>query len=370
MIAVTKSFPGGPSFRFELNLRPAGTTVLFGPSGSGKTTLLRMLAGLDRPDGGRIEFDGATWFDARAAIHMPPQVRRVGYVTQESALFPHLSVRDNVGFGVPVPERPTRVPKMLSLMGVAELGDRFPEALSGGQKQRVALARAVAANPRVLLLDEPLSALDVIGRETLRRDLARFLTAIALPTILVTHDRSEALTLGDEVALIGEGRVLQQGPIADVFSRPRSIEAAQVVGVEAVIPAEITARTTDGLVTLDAHGVTLTALDPGADITLVFACIRADEVILEPGPAPTSARNRLAARVMAIHSEGPLVRVELDCGFALSASITRAAQRDLALAEGQAVTAVIKAPAVHLIPRGGRATPVHDGSPGEARSRE
>ena len=351
MIAITKSFPGGPSFRFDLNLRSSGTTVLFGPSGSGKTTLLRMLAGLDRPDAGRIEFDGATWFDAQASIDVPPQVRRVGYVTQEPALFPHLSVRDNVGFGVPVPERPIRVPKMLSLMGVADLADRFPEALSGGQKQRVALARAVAANPRVLLLDEPLSALDAIGRLALRRDLARFLSAIALPSILVTHDRSEALALGDDVALIGEGRVLQQGPIADVFSRPHSIGAAQVVGVEAVVPARITARTADGLVILDAQGVTLTAIDPGADITLVFACIRADEVILEPGLSPTSARNRLAARVTAIHSDGPLVRVDLDCGFALTASITRAALRELALAEGQTVTAVIKAPAVHLIPR-------------------
>lgn len=363
MIAITKSFPGGPSFRFDLNLLSSGTTVLFGPSGSGKTTLLRVLAGLDRPDAGRIEFDGATWFDSQTSIHVPPQGRRVGYVTQESALFPHLSVGENVGFGVPVAERPTRVPKMLSLMGVADLAERLPHELSGGQKQRVALARAVAAKPRVLLLDEPLSALDATGRETLRRDLGRFLRAIALPSVLVTHDRSEALALGDEVALIGEGRVLQQGPIAEVFSRPHSLEAAQVVGVEAVVAARITARTADGLVILDAQGVTLTALDPGADITLVFACIRADEVILEPGLAPTSARNRLSARVTAIHSDGPLVRVDLDCGFALTASITRAAQRELALAEGQAVTAVIKAPAVHLIPRGADPTRVQDESP-------
>lgn len=358
MIEITKSFPGGPSFRFELDLRSKGTTVLFGPSGSGKTTLLRMLAGLDRPDSGRIEFDGATWFDAQASIHLPPQRRRVGYVTQEPALFPHLSVSDNVGFGVPVPERPTRVPKMLFLMGVADLAERLPLELSGGQKQRVALARAVAAKPRILLLDEPLSALDAFGREALRRDLGRFLKAIGLPTILVTHDRSEALALGDDVALIDGGRVLQQGPIADVFSRPRSIEAAQVVGVEVVVPARITSRTADGLVILDAFGVSLTALDPGADITMVFACIRADEVILEAGLAPTSARNRLAARVAAIRTDGPLVRVDLDCGFALTASITRAALREMALAEGQTVTAVIKAPAVHLIPRDGDPPPI------------
>jgi len=350
MIDIAKAFPGGPSLRFELDLRPAGTTVLFGPSGSGKTTLLRMLAGLDRPDRGRIEFGKATWFDHEARVHVPPQKRRVGYVTQEPALFPHLTVLENAGFGVPVPDRPTRVPKMLILMGVADLAGRLPHELSGGQKQRVALARAVAARPDVLLLDEPLSALDAAAREALRRDLGRFLRAVSLPTVLVTHDRAEALALGDEVALIEGGRVLQQGPIAEVFSRPASLEAARVVGVEAVVPARITGRS-DGLATLDAAGVTLMALDPGTEVTEVFACIRADEVILEPGTAPTSARNRLAATVTAVQVESALVRVDLDCGFPLAAFITRAALRELDLSAGSKVTAMIKAPAVHLVPR-------------------
>lgn len=352
MIDVWKAFPGGPSLRFELELKSAGVTVLFGPSGSGKTTLLRMIAGLDRPDRGRIDFGSATWFDSGARTNVPPQKRRVGYVTQEPALFPHLNVLDNAGFGVPVPDRPTRVPKMLILMGVADLAARFPHELSGGQKQRVALARAVAARPDVLLLDEPLSALDATAREALRRDLARFLRAVSLPTVLVTHDRAEALALGDDVALIAEGRVLQQGPIADVFSRPGSLEAARVVGVEAVVPARIVSRS-EGLVTLDASGVTLLAMDPGTEVSDVFACIRADEVILETGPAPTSARNRLAGTVTVIHAEGALVRVDIDCGFALAAFITRAALRELNLAPGSQVSAMVKAPAVHLVPRGG-----------------
>jgi molybdate transport system ATP-binding protein len=351
LIDVSRSFPGGPSFRFELSPRSQGTTVLFGPSGAGKTTLLRMVAGLDVPDRGRIRVNEATWFDSEQGLMVPARDRRVGYVTQEAALFPHLNVRDNVGFGVPAPERGTRVPDMLSLAGIADLAERLPHELSGGQKQRVALARAVAARPCILLLDEPLSALDATAREVLRRDLGRFLRAVGLPALLVTHDRTEALALGDEVALIGEGRMLQQGPIADVFSRPASIEAARVVGVEAVVPARITSRSGDGLVTLDASGVSLTALDPGEGIDLVFACIRADEVILEPGLAPTSARNRLAATVKSIHPEGALVRVELECGFPLTAFITRAALRDLDLREGSAVSAVIKAPAVHLVPR-------------------
>lgn len=351
MIEVSRTFEGGPSFHFELRVAASGTTVLFGPSGSGKTTLLRMLAGLDRPDHGRIVIEGSTWFDSTGRISLPPQQRRVGYVTQESALFPHLTVRENAGFGVPAPERAKRVPEMLSLAGVAELSDRYPHELSGGQKQRVALARAVAPQPRLLLLDEPLSALDARARNTLRSDLGRFLRAVGLPTVLVTHDRDEALALGDDVALIDGGRVLQAGPIAEVFSRPASLEAANVVGVETVVPARIVSRTGDGLVTLDAAGVTLTAFDPGPSIEFVFACIRADDVVIEPGARASSARNRLEATVEAVHPGGALVRVDLGCGFTLAAHITRSALRELGLRPGSAVTAVIKAPAVHLVPR-------------------
>lgn len=351
MIDVARAFPGGPSFEFRLLLRESGTTVLFGPSGSGKTTLLRMIAGLDAPDRGSVSFSGLPWFDGPQRVNVPARERRVGYVTQEPALFPHLTVAQNVGFGVPTRDRAARVSEMLRLVGVTDLASRHPHELSGGQKQRVALARAVAPRPRILLLDEPLSALDAASRDALRRDLGRFLRAISLPTVLVTHDRGEALALGDTVALIGKGRVLQEGPIADVFSRPASVEAAHVVGVEAVVPARIISRTGEGLVTLDASGVSVTALDPGPDVDLVFVCIRATEVILEPVVSATSARNRLAARVNAIHPEGPLARVELDCGFTFFAYITHAALRELELREGASVSAIIKAPAIHLVPR-------------------
>jgi molybdate transport system ATP-binding protein len=357
LIDAARAFPGGPSLRFQLTLPPSGTTVLFGPSGSGKTTLLRMLAGLERPDQGRVGFGEETWFDTDRRINLPPHERRVGYVTQESALFPHMTVRRNVAFGVPSSEQVRVVPDVLALVGVSDLADRLPGELSGGQKQRVALARAIASKPRILLLDEPLSALDATARDALRRDLGRFLRSVGIPAVLVTHDRAEALALGDEVVLIDNGRVLQQGPIADVFSRPSSVDAARVVGVEAVVPARITSRSNEGLVTLDAMGTTLTALDPGPDIDLVFACIRADEVIVESGQGPTSARNRLPATIRAIHTEGPLVRLELDCGFALAAYITRVSLREMKLETGSVVNAVIKAPAVHLVPRDQMARP-------------
>ena len=307
--------------------------------------------GLDEPDSGTIRFSDEVWFDGRTRLATPPQTRRVGYVTQEGSLFPHLSVGENVAFGAPVAERPARVAEALQLAGILDLAHRKPHELSGGQRQRVALARAVAAKPRILLLDEPLSALDASAREELRRDLATFLRRVDLPAILVTHDRTEALALGDRIALLGGGRIVQEGPIADVFNRPSSAEAARITGVETVVPAVVSSRSDDGLATLDANGVKLTAMDPGEGIDLVFACIRADEVVLEPAEGATSARNRLRASVLAVRPEGPLVRVDLDCGFPLTAFITRAALRDLALEAGASVNAVIKAPAVHLIPR-------------------
>jgi molybdate transport system ATP-binding protein len=349
-VDVRKTFEGGPSLAFSLAIAPSRTTVLFGASGAGKTTLLRLVAGLDTPDAGTIRFDDDVWFDGATNTFRPPQTRRIGYVPQEGALFPHLSVRENVAFGAPKDDR-RRVDEMLALASVGDLADRSPSELSGGQKQRVSLARAMATRPRLLLLDEPLSALDGASRDSLRRDLAKFLRASGLPALLVTHDRSEALALGDDVALVAGGRIVQTGPIAEVFSRPSSIEAARVVGVETVIPARVTGRRADGLVTLDAAGVALTALDPGPDVVNVFACVRAEEVLLEPESHATSARNRLAAIVRAIHPEGALVRVDLDCGFALAAYVTRAALDELALREGSNVRAVIKAPAIHLVAR-------------------
>lgn len=351
MIDATRSFAGGPSFRFAFSIPTVGTTVLFGPSGGGKTTLLRMLAGLDAPDRGVIGFGGVHWADTATGLHVPPQQRRIGYVTQEPALFPHLTVRENAGFGVARNERAARVAEILALVGLSDLADRRTDALSGGQRQRVAIARALAPRPRLLLLDEPLSALDASARDALRRDLGRYLHAAAIPTVLVTHERAEALTLGHHIALVADGRILQAGPIADVFSSPDSLAAAHVVGVETVLPARVVDRGDEGLVTLEAFGVRLTALDPGASVSHVFACIRADEVILEPGATASSARNRLAATVTAIQDEGTLVRVDLDCGFPLAVRITRPALRELGLHPGSSVSAILKAPAVHVIPR-------------------
>jgi molybdate transport system ATP-binding protein len=352
-----KRFAGGPTIAAALKLPTGGppVTVLFGPSGSGKTTILRCLAGLERPDRGRITWDGETWFDAERGTSLPPQARRVGLLFEDHALFPHLTVAANVGYGLrrrPRRERESRVAERLAGVGLSGLADRRPGQLSGGQRQRVALARALALEPRLLLLDEPLSALDAPTRELLRGELRRLLTQAGVSTLLVTHDRLEALALGDRMAVVAAGQVRQVGPIDEVFRRPSDVEVARIVGVETVVAARVVGQAGEGLLSVEAGSVRLTALDPGGLRGEVFACIKGEDVILERGPiGQVSARNRLAAKVMQVTPEGPLVRVSLDSGFPLTALVTRQAVAELQIAPGEEVVAFVKSPSVHLVPR-------------------
>jgi molybdate transport system ATP-binding protein len=351
-----KHFPGGPRIQASLRLPVSGFSiaVLFGPSGAGKTTVLRCLAGLERPERGTIHFREEVWFDAAQGVFLPPQRRGIGYFFQDYALFPHLSVARNVAYGLgglTPGERQRRVRDMLALVGLSGLEGRYPRQLSGGEQQRVALARALARRPRLLLLDEPLAALDVPTRLQLRRELKHWLAELEVPAVLVTHDRAEAIGLGDRVVVMDGGQVLQAGPVEEVFSRPANAAAARVVGVETVLPATVLAAA-EGLadVALGSARVVALAQDiaPGA----CYVCVRAEDVVLEKGPiAPSSARNRLECRVQALTREGPLVRVHLDCGFPLMALITNQACQELGLRPGETLSALIKAPAVHLVAR-------------------
>ncbi len=355
-IDIRKRFADGPTIeaRLELDLADPAVTVLFGPSGSGKTTVLRCIAGLERPDRGRIRFAGETWFDANQGISREPQERRVGLLFQEYALFPHLDVTGNIAYGLrglAKAERNERVASLVRFLELSGLEERLPQQLSGGQAQRVALARALAPRPRLLLLDEPLSALDAPTRVTLRKDLRQWLRRIAIPTLLVTHDRTEALALGDRMAVLAEGRVRQTGSIEDVFSRPADLTVARTTGVETVLPAS-TVDHQNGLLILEASGIRLAAADPGDIGGDAFACIRAEDVVIEKeARGQTSARNLIPGRVVGISPEGPLIRVGLDCGFSLAALITRQGREELDLRVGDSVTAVLKATSIHVLPR-------------------
>jgi molybdate transport system ATP-binding protein len=353
---VVRRFPRGPviAARASWSLERDPVTVLFGPSGSGKTTVLRALAGLDRPETGSITFDGEAWFDAARGVVVSPQARGVGFLFQEYALFPHLTVTANLAFGLnrlARSAREARVAEVAQRFGVADLLARRPGQLSGGQRQRVALARALAPRPRLLLLDEPLSALDAPTRESLRGELRHVLESAGVPAVVVTHDRTEALALGDRLAVLVDGTVRQVGPVHEVFSSPVDAEVARVVGTENVFPSRLLRRE-DGLVVVRAGSAELVAVDPGGVEDEAYACVRAEDVVLEPLEGhPSSAQNRLPGIVAARRAEGPLVRITVECGVSLVALVTRSSAERLRLTPGQRVSAVVKAPSVRVVPR-------------------
>ena len=350
-----KQFSGGPKIvAADLRLS-SGITVLFGASGSGKTTILRCLAGLERPQTGTIAFGQEAWFDSARNFFQPPRKRGVGFVPQDYGLFPHLSVARNVRYGLqelPAAERASRVTEILRWLAVEELAPRLPAELSGGQQQRVALARAVVCRPRLLLLDEPFAALDLPTRSRLRGELRQLLRQLGIPTLLVTHDRLEALALGDDVVVLHDGLNVQQGAAHEVFSRPVSLAVAEIAAVETIQPGRVLA-TQDGLATVAVGEVRLVALavDLPPQTSDVYVCIRAEDVsLMRVEKLESSPRNRLAATVRAVAREGPLVRVSLDCGFPLTALLTEPGRAELALCAGTKVLVLVKASQVHLIP--------------------
>jgi molybdate transport system ATP-binding protein len=339
-----KRFAGGFALdaALRLPLDRASVTVLFGASGSGKTTLLRLLAGLDRPDAGTIHFGDQVWHDSSRGIHVPPERRRAGFLFQDYALFRHLTVSGNVAFGA-TGENALR---MLAAFGLGEFAARYPRELSGGQQQRVALARALAAGPSLLLLDEPLSALDAGTRTRTRSELRRILRQSGVPSVVVTHDRMEAVALGDWMAVIAGGRIQQTGAVQEVFRRPVNSAVAESVGVENILPARIVSRH-NGLLTVAVGAAQLDCVDSG-ESGAVLACIRAEDVVLTREAQTSSARNRVAGTIREVTAEGALARVELDCGFPLVALVTAQSAAELGLAVGDPISAIVKTTSVHL----------------------
>ena len=355
-IEITKTFPARAQISAVLRyqLQQATALVLFGPSGSGKTTVLRSIAGLEWPERGTIRFISRTWLDTTAGIRVAPQDRQIGYMAQDYALFPTHTVAGNIAYGLSAltaAERNRRVDEMVELFQLRGLETSKPRELSGGQQQRVALARAVATRPQLLLLDEPLSALDIPTRMQLRGELRTLLKRLALPSIIVTHDWAETLSLGDLVAVMGEGEVIQVGSPQEVFCRPANAMVAQIVGVETVIEGHVIEES-DGLATVRVNGTLLKGLGGYAIGSPVFVCVRAEDVVLEQGGSGlTSARNHLNGKVIEIIPHGVMVHVKIDCGFPLVAMVTRGAQQELRIELGSPVVAVIKAGAVHLVSR-------------------
>ncbi|MGH8823128.1 MAG: sulfate/molybdate ABC transporter ATP-binding protein [Jiangellaceae bacterium] len=321
--------------------------VLLGPNGAGKSTVLSTLAGLLNPDAGRIVLADVVLVDTAARVHLPPQQRQVGLVLQDYLLFPHLSAIENVAFGLRargVPRATARgtASRWLERMDLADLGERRPRELSGGQAQRVALARALAGDPAMLLLDEPLAALDAGTRPAVRADLRRHLTAFHGATVLVTHDPLEALVLGDRIIVVEQGRVVQEGPPEELTRHPRTDYVARLVGLN-LLRGEARER----LVSVGPEASVAIAHDATGMVHVAFA---PSTVTLSLDRPHGSARNAWAGRVTDVEQHGDLVRVTVDGPVPLLADVTPLAVADLALAPGVEVWAAVKASEVSVYP--------------------
>ena len=307
-LALFKQLPG-----FALDVAwdaDEAVVALFGASGAGKTLTLQCLAGLVRPDRGRVVVDAVTLFDSARGIDVPTRQRRLGYVFQGYALFPHLSVADNVGFGLrdrPRAERRRRSAEVLERLGLADLAGRRPRELSGGQQQRVALGRALAVDPELLLLDEPLSALDAPLRRQVRADLIETVREWGKATVLVTHDLAEAFQLADRIVIYDAGRVAQAGPKSDLLSRPASAEVARLLGMRNILRGTVV-KATPEVIELTWQGRVLEAINsparrylPAAGTEVAFF-VRPEHVRLirkdRPEPDPGHHGNRLEGRVV------------------------------------------------------------------------
>jgi molybdate transport system ATP-binding protein len=315
------------------------TLALVGPSGAGKSSVLRAIAGLLRPEQGRIALGARVWLDTEVGIDLPPESRSVGLVFQEYALFPHLDVRRNVAFG-----GRERVDELLERFRISHLAQARPADLSGGERQRVALARALARDPAVLLLDEPLSALDAHTRGVVRGELAELLGELGLPTLLVTHDFEDAAALADRVGVIVDGRILQLGQAAELLAAPADAFVASFTG----------ANLLHGTARPGADGLTEVVLDTGGSMYSadggegrVGLAVYPWEIALARSQPADSAMNHLRGAVRSVVVLGNRVRVRVG---PLTAEITAGSADRLELREGEPVVASFKATASRLVP--------------------
>ena len=322
-----------------LSVEPGETFALVGPSGAGKTTVLRVVAGLLRPQIGKVVLDGDVWLDTEAGVCRDPDRRRIGLVFQEYALFPHLSVEGNVGFG-----GRARVHELLERFRIAHLAKAKPEDLSGGERQRVALARALARDPAVLLLDEPMAALDAHTRAAVRAELQELLRDLGLPTILVTHDFEDAAALADRVGVIADGRILQLGRPDELVAAPGDAFVASFTGGNLL----------HGFARPTREGLTEVVLDGGA---VVFSTDQAQgrvgvvvypwEVSIAHAAAADSALNHVSAPISSLTTIGNRVRVRVG---PLVGEVTSTSADRLGLERGQIVVASFKATGARLVP--------------------
>jgi molybdate transport system ATP-binding protein len=335
-----------------------GITILFGASGAGKTTLLDCIAGLASPDAGRIAVGDRVFFDGEHGVRVPVQRRGIGYVFQDLALFPHLSAEENIGYGLNGNERGRRTDEILESFRIAHLRARKPREISGGERQRVALARALVTDPCVLLLDEPLAALDAMTKGKMIDDLRAWNLAHGIPIIYVTHSREEVFALGERALVLEDGKIIAQGTPHEVMTAPSQESVAQLAGFENIFDAAVVAvlefrgtmrcRIAGSTVELETP---LVRVGPGAiSSSSLRVGIRAGDILLATvQPQGLSARNVLPGRVLALDQRDMIVVAKVDCGVEMTVHLTLAARDVLELQPGKAVWLVVKTHSCHVM---------------------
>jgi molybdopterin-binding protein len=320
--------------------------VVLGPTGAGKTVLLETIAGLFEPHRGQILMDGEEITD------VPPERRGIGFVYQDYALFPHLNVAENIAFGLELRKDLSddtierRVEQISQMLSIDHLLHRSPRTLSGGEQQRAALARALVVEPRLLLLDEPLSALDPETREALQQELARVHRELGTTTLHVTHDFEEAVALGDRIAVVHKGRIVQVGKPEDIFRRPADEFVARFVGVRNIFAGTVVPSDADGYKTFKQGDLEIAVATERSNAA--HASIRPEDIILSREPIRSSARNCFRGRIADIADRGTLIYVTVNVPPDFTCVITRRSLEEMALQEGKEVYIAFKASAVHI----------------------
>ena len=358
-VALRKSLNGSFELNVDFTVQP-GINILFGPSGAGKTTLLDCIAGLTKPDAGAINIGDQVFLDSANRVDVPVTKRNIGYVFQDLALFPHLDVGTNVAYGLmslPAPERKSRVAQGMESMGLASLARRRPSELSGGERQRVALARALVMNPSILLLDEPLAALDLPVRMKIADDLRRSIQNSPIPVLYVTHSRDEVFMLGEHLLVLERGRMIAEGTPHQVLTVPRGETVAQLAGFENIFDATVTSIHEDrGTMTCRVGAsegnpveleTPLVRAQPGDHLHVGISA--GDILLATEKPAGLSARNILPGRLLSLHQRDAIIVARVECGIEFAAHLTLGARDSLGLAPGREVWVIVKTHSCHLL---------------------
>jgi molybdate transport system ATP-binding protein len=363
-VQLRKARSGATHSSFVLDVAleiPSGITIVFGPSGAGKSTLLDCIAGLLKPDAGRIEIGGEVLLDVERRIDVPPAKRTIAYVFQSLALFPHMTVEQNVAYGlaeIPAQERAMRINEMLEAFRVQQLAKRKAVEISGGEQQRVALARSLATSPRLLLLDEPLTALDEGLKKSIMEDLRRWNAAQNIPILYVTHSRAEVDTLGERVIVMDQGKIISTGTPHEVLDTPRRSSLAQATGFENLFRGVVTEiREADGVmrVRLVRGACEIeTPLGHAVAGTAVRLAIRAGDILLATErPYGLSARNVIPGRVISLEQRGTMfiaqVATNSDGAVVFTVHLTLGAKRALQLDLNRPVWLVLKTHSCHVL---------------------